>query len=246
MWSAHLKVPGPQQPLCLLEPPQSDPPCCLCARVAATWRLPVQSQELPEPDRFCPTFVATISCLHAQGFEPLEPRPRPSDPATLKAEGARPLVVGYISPDLFVHSVSYFAEAPLTWHSPQVVSPIVYSCVMRPDAKTAKLKAAALAAGGQWRDVAGLSEHELATMVGACLQEQHAGPIGVPLGGTAVPVSCQLTPSQGGFPGSASPVPGAQPCLADDRDSAVFGLLQWEPVPLLSRAQSDSGAAVLP
>eukprot|EP00891_Asterochloris_glomerata_P000012 jgi/Astpho2/12/fgenesh1_pm.00001_%23_1_t len=79
--------------------------------------------------------------------------------------GARPLVVGYISPDLFVHSVSYFAEAPLTWHSPQVVSPIVYSCVMRPDAKTAKLKAAALAAGGQWRDVAGLSEHELATMV---------------------------------------------------------------------------------
>lgn len=30
----------------------------------------------------------------------------------------RPLVVGYVSADLFTHSVSYFAEAPLTCHSP--------------------------------------------------------------------------------------------------------------------------------
>ena len=28
----------------------------------------------------------------------------------------RPLVVGYVSPDFFTHSVSYFAEAPLTKH----------------------------------------------------------------------------------------------------------------------------------
>jgi predicted O-linked N-acetylglucosamine transferase (SPINDLY family) len=28
----------------------------------------------------------------------------------------RPLVVGYVSPDLFTHSVSYFAEAPLSHH----------------------------------------------------------------------------------------------------------------------------------
>ena len=28
----------------------------------------------------------------------------------------RPLVVGYVSPDFFTHSVSYFAEAPLTRH----------------------------------------------------------------------------------------------------------------------------------
>ena len=30
----------------------------------------------------------------------------------------RPLVVGYVSPDLFTHSVSYFAEAPLALHNP--------------------------------------------------------------------------------------------------------------------------------
>ena len=28
------------------------------------------------------------------------------------------LVVGYMSPDFFTHSVSYFAEAPLTHHNP--------------------------------------------------------------------------------------------------------------------------------
>ena len=28
----------------------------------------------------------------------------------------RPLVVGYVSPDFFTHSVSYFAEAPLSKH----------------------------------------------------------------------------------------------------------------------------------
>ena len=31
----------------------------------------------------------------------------------------RPLVVGYVSPDLFTHSVSYFAEAPLAHHDPR-------------------------------------------------------------------------------------------------------------------------------
>ena len=34
------------------------------------------------------------------------------------ADPARPLVVGYMSPDLFTHSVSYFAEAPLALHNP--------------------------------------------------------------------------------------------------------------------------------
>lgn len=38
----------------------------------------------------------------------------------------RALVVGYVSPDLFTHSVSYFAEAPLTHHRQERVRPIVY------------------------------------------------------------------------------------------------------------------------
>ena len=37
--------------------------------------------------------------------------------------------VGYVSPDLFTHSVSYFAEAPLAHHDPARVRHIVYCCV---------------------------------------------------------------------------------------------------------------------
>lgn len=33
-------------------------------------------------------------------------------------KGKDRLVIGYMSPDFFTHSVSYFAEAPLTHHDP--------------------------------------------------------------------------------------------------------------------------------
>eukprot|EP00887_Chlorella_sp_A99_P005978 scaffold27.g5978.t1 len=79
----------------------------------------------------------------------------------------RPLVVGYISADLFTHSVSYFAEAVLRHHRPGRARAIVYSCVVREDEKTARLRAAVAAAGGTWRDVARLSEAELAAAVRA-------------------------------------------------------------------------------
>ena len=44
---------------------------------------------------------------------------------------------------------------------------IVYSCVPRPDAKTARLRGAVEAAGGAWRDVLALSEADLAALVRA-------------------------------------------------------------------------------
>lgn len=70
----------------------------------------------------------------------------------------RPLRVGYISPDLFTHSVSYFAEAPLSQHrtpskhGPSIgrVQHVVYCCTPKPDAKTKKLRAAVEGAGGLW------------------------------------------------------------------------------------------------
>ena len=202
------------------------------------WRRPFQSQELLEPDHFCPPPVATARCLHAQGFEPLEPRPRPTDPAVLEAEGARPLVVGYVSPDLCLHSVSYFAEAPLTWHRRQVVSHIVYSCVTRPDAKTAKLKAATLAAGGQWRDVAGLSEHELATMVRGGQPAGHSIPVLSTCRWAALLLQRHAT---------SPPAAGAAPkhSLAPLTTGTLVSSCRWEPALLPSRAQCVSGAAVL-
>ena len=44
---------------------------------------------------------------------------------------------------------------------------IVYSCVPRGDAKTVRLRAAVKAAGGIWRDVAALSESDLAHLARA-------------------------------------------------------------------------------
>ena len=44
---------------------------------------------------------------------------------------------------------------------------IVYSCVPRPDAKTARLRAAVEAAGGLWREVLALNESDLAQLVRA-------------------------------------------------------------------------------
>lgn len=43
----------------------------------------------------------------------------------------RSLVVGYISPDYFTHSVSYFIEAPLTYHDFQNYKVVVYSAVVK-------------------------------------------------------------------------------------------------------------------
>jgi nucleotide-binding universal stress UspA family protein len=99
------------------------------------------------------------------GVEPLPPlSPRARSPRV--AGGApRPLRVGYISPDLFTHSVSYFAEAPLAGHSPGSVALTVYDSTPRRDAKSAALRARAEAAGGVWRCVEGLSDERVAALV---------------------------------------------------------------------------------
>ena len=43
----------------------------------------------------------------------------------------RPLVIGYISPDYFTHSVSYFIEAPLIYHDYGNYQVVVYSAVVK-------------------------------------------------------------------------------------------------------------------
>lgn len=73
--------------------------------------------------------------------------------------------VGYVSPDMFTHSVSYFAEAPLGHHNPLRVKLYVYSCVGKADVKTARLQSKVLSVGGVWRDVGRLSEAALAQQI---------------------------------------------------------------------------------
>lgn len=43
----------------------------------------------------------------------------------------RPLVIGYVSPDYFTHSVSYFIEAPLVYHDYVNYKVVVYSAVVK-------------------------------------------------------------------------------------------------------------------
>ena len=43
----------------------------------------------------------------------------------------RPLVSGYVSPDYFTHSVSYFMEAPLIYHDYANYKVVVYSAVVK-------------------------------------------------------------------------------------------------------------------
>ena len=43
----------------------------------------------------------------------------------------RPLIIGYVSPDYFTHSVSYFIETPLTHHDYTNCKVVVYSGVVK-------------------------------------------------------------------------------------------------------------------
>ncbi|KAK8633119.1 hypothetical protein V6N13_013973 [Hibiscus sabdariffa] len=77
----------------------------------------------------------------------------------------RPLVIGYISPDYFTHSVSYFIEAPLIYHDYGNYQVVVYSAVVKADAKTIRFREKVLKKGGIWRDIYGIDEKKVASMV---------------------------------------------------------------------------------
>ena len=110
------------------------------------------------------------SRLEERAFDPVSD-PEKIDPRSEDgSQGpARRLVVGYVSPDLYTHSVSYFAAAPLRHHDARRFEVVVYSATPAPDARTASLRAAVESAHGRdaWRDVKDLTELELAELVRA-------------------------------------------------------------------------------
>lgn len=72
-----------------------------------------------------------------------------------------------MSPDLYTHSVSYFAEAPLTLFSPSELRVFVYDATQRPDARSAHIQERAVRAGATWRPCAALTEDALAKAIRA-------------------------------------------------------------------------------
>ncbi|KAJ9184519.1 hypothetical protein P3X46_004234 [Hevea brasiliensis] len=77
----------------------------------------------------------------------------------------RPIVIGYVSPDYFTHSVSYFIEASLVYHDYANYKVVVYSAVVKADAKTNRFREKVLKKGGVWRDIYGIDEKKVASMV---------------------------------------------------------------------------------
>ncbi|KAH6835880.1 Tetratricopeptide repeat superfamily protein [Perilla frutescens var. hirtella] len=77
----------------------------------------------------------------------------------------RPLVIGYVSPDYFTHSVSYFIESPLIYHDYTTYKVVVYSAVVKADAKTNRFRDRCLKNGGTWRDIYGIDEKKVSSMV---------------------------------------------------------------------------------
>ncbi|CAN4121315.1 unnamed protein product [Withania somnifera] len=77
----------------------------------------------------------------------------------------RPLVIGYVSPDYFTHSVSYFIESPLAYHDYAKYKVVVYSAVVKADAKTNRFRDKVLKKGGVWRDIYGIDEKKVCSMI---------------------------------------------------------------------------------
>eukprot|EP00871_Galdieria_phlegrea_P005693 jgi/Galph1/6124/GphlegSOOS_G4657.1 len=91
-----------------------------------------------------------------QGNEIAKKLLRPLIPDRIPRGPCRHLRVGYISPDFFTHSVSYFIEAPLYYHDTGKIDVYIYSNVSKPDRKTALFKSFE-SVKMHWREITGES-----------------------------------------------------------------------------------------
>lgn len=88
------------------------------------------------------------------------PTPDPSKP---RGPGTgRPFHVGFLSPDFFTHSVSYFAEVLLTHLDTEGFKLHAYANVAQPDAKTERFRSLL---GENWRNIWGLSASAAAELI---------------------------------------------------------------------------------
>lgn len=89
--------------------------------------------------------------------------PPSPDPTTPKGpRTGRPLRIGYISPDFFTHSVSYFAEVLLKMYNREGFEIFAYANVAQPDSKTARFRNLV---GEGWRNVYGSTASVVANLI---------------------------------------------------------------------------------
>ncbi|PHJ22999.1 putative udp-n-acetylglucosamine--peptide n-acetylglucosaminyltransferase spindly [Cystoisospora suis] len=84
-----------------------------------------------------------------------------SSPATTTSTASRVIRVGYIGPDFFTHSVSYFIHTPLMYHDASRFHVTVYANVVREDDKTQMFKTLP----SKWKSITGMPDGEVAKMI---------------------------------------------------------------------------------
>jgi predicted O-linked N-acetylglucosamine transferase (SPINDLY family) len=75
----------------------------------------------------------------------------------------RPLRVGYVSPDFYLHAVTFFFEPLLANHDRSKIVPVCYSETRKPDAVTARLRSHS----AEWRDIYNMSDAQVVSQIRA-------------------------------------------------------------------------------
>lgn len=101
-----------------------------------------------------PVAIHLLQCLRSP--------PAPDPTQRRGPRTGRPLRVGFLSPDFFTHSVSYFAEVLLTYLDPEGFKIFAYANVAQPDAKTQRFRSLL---GDNWRNIWGLTASAAAKLI---------------------------------------------------------------------------------
>jgi len=81
----------------------------------------------------------------------------------LKPHSNRRIRIGYVSPDLCIHSVSYFCEAPIRFHDSSKFEVFCYFNLSREDERTRMFKD--LVSLDHWRDIVALSTEQVCEII---------------------------------------------------------------------------------
>ena len=115
----------------------------------------------PEADQLLMDSVYEAHRQWGVAFSALYERDRYTDWPECKKAKDRQLRIGYLSADFFVHSVSYFIEAPLTYRDRALMHCTCYSNVARKDKKTSFFEKMC----DTWRSIHDKTSKEVAEMV---------------------------------------------------------------------------------
>ncbi|CBZ53628.1 hypothetical protein NCLIV_034150 [Neospora caninum Liverpool] len=132
-------------------------------RVSEKWGGQLLSARTPYTSWLCPhiSISPAPSSLAPSSLSPSASPSLSSPPLSSASIASRVIRVGYIGPDFFTHSVSYFIHAPLVYHDKSKFHITVYANVIREDEKTQMFKALPHC----WRSIVGMHERDVAHLI---------------------------------------------------------------------------------